>query len=61
MQRTYDFFVFAAQTNQKKKKKKVVSAMFTLGDGIDSFSLMQDALSMHFRDKEAEIERLVNV
>lgn len=54
-------FLYLLHRPTKKKKKKVVSAMFTLGDGIDSCSLMQDALSMHFRDKEAEIERLVNV
>lgn len=57
MQRTYDFLCLL----HRPKQKKIVSVMFILGDGIDSCSLMQGALSMHFRDKEAETERLVNV
>ena len=54
MQRTSDFFVFATHTQKQKQKNQTKSVMFTLGDGTDSCSLMQDALSMGFRDKEAD-------
>lgn len=50
MKRTSDVFVFATYA-PKKKKNQSKSAMFTLGDGRDSGSLLQGALSMRFRDK----------